>query len=490
MRVRHFLQAFLVFLVWPATVIPACGGEPIAAPALPAADGVNRTLSESGLFSVLGGTAADRSELARRSETHWKVFVRTAGVPAQWHHRIIVQLHERAKSLAPESRVVGRIFPLDKGYRFQLDVLQDEDFRWDDYRRELTKLFVLSQIIGANPNRQIHERIPPWLLLGLQELMNFRQNGIPGDFFATLQKTRQSPSLQDILKVKSLQFPDSVSSGVFSACSAALLHALLSQPNGQARFLAFLSDLGTTDQEITALLKQDFPLLRQDDAALETWWTQQLTTLGERNSYAVLSLAETETQLDAVLLVAPPPNPSAHTAAPASDKPAEQPAPAPAPKTGLFGLFRKPAGAPAANPQAPFEPVPLRLFERYLKQPWAKAVLGEKRDQLARLQSRSFPLSRTILAGYLEVINQLHDGQTKGVLEHLDRLEQERQALRLQVQGIEDHINWFSTTQIQGSSGEFDGYSRALKLLEKLDQRKRPDPISRYLDAVERELNP
>lgn len=486
---RHFLLALLAAFPWLALLLPASGAEPASAPAAPVADGVNRTLSESGLFSVLGGSAAQRSDLARRSETHWKAFAKTAGVPAQWYHRIVVQIHERAKSLAPELRVVGRIFPLEKGYRFQVDVLQDEDFRWEDYRRELTKLFLLSQVIGSNPNREIRERIPPWLLLGIHELINFRQNGIPGEFFASLLKTRQSPSIQEILKADTLQFPDSVSSGVFSACSAALLHSLLTQPNGRARFLAFLSDLGTSSQEILPLLKEDFPVLRQEDGALETWWTQQLTSLGERNSYAVLSLPETELQLEELLLVRAPASP-AGTASPAPETPAESPAPAPPPKPGLFGLFRKPAGTPAAAPHAPFEPVPLRQFERYLQQPWAKTVLAEKRDRLARLQARAFPLSRANLTGYLEVVNQLQGGQTKGVGERLDQLEQERQALRQQVQGIEDHINWFSTTQIQGSSGEFDGYSQALKLLEKLEQRKRPDPISRYLDAVERELNP
>jgi hypothetical protein len=462
-------------------------------PAAAAADAnSNRALSESGQFSVLGGSSRERSEIAKRSDAHWKQFTLTSGVAPQWHHRIVVQLHDRSENVSPG----GRVYPLQGGgYRFQVDLLSDEGFRWEEYRRELTKLFLFSQVIAANPNREIQDRFPFWMVTGLHTLMGYQQNGAPTEFFAGLLNTRQIPALDEVLKAEPSGFQDNVSLGIWAACSAVFVQGLFDQPNGKVRFQALLSDLGTTNKPQAELLQTHFPTLRKGAADLETWWKEQMSKMGKRTTYDVLSLAETEKRLEELLLVQPP--------APKTESPSPKPGETPdqkkpteskqekETKPGMFSFFRKAlprTSTPA--PEVPFEPVQLRFHERYLKQPWSKAVLAEKQKLLMILQAQAFPLYRPVVAGYQQVLASLLQGQVKGTGEQCDRLEQERQEIQKDMQGVEDYINWFSATQIEGTSQDFDGYARALNLLEKLEQRKRPDPISRYLDAIERELNP
>lgn len=487
-------QALLAFLApgWMLSALSASAAEP--APPLLAPDaGANRTLSESGQFSITGGSAPARSQVGTRGDHHWKEFTKLLGIPLQWRHRIIVQVHDRAASVAPQVRVVGQITPVPGGYRFQVDLLQDEDFRWDDYRRELTKLFLFSQVIGANSNRAIRDRFPQWLVAGLHTLLNYRQNGMPNEFFAALLNTRQMLSFADLLKAEPTQFQDSVSSGVLSACGAALVQSLLSQPNGRVRFLAWLNDVATTDQSALQLLQQHFPPLRQEPGALEQWWTGQITGMSKPSTYVVLSLRETEERLEQLLLVQPRPAAPPPEAGAATSGSNPSPEPKKSPKTGWLGFLRKSTAEPQADPQQePFEPAAMHVrdYEKFLKQPWAKDALRDAQSRLVLLQANAFPLYQSVLSGYHQVLHSLLENRTKGCGDLLNRLEQERRTLQQEMLAIEDHLNWFSTTQIEGMTQEFDGYSRALQLLERLDQRKRPDPISRYLDAIERELNP
>lgn len=448
-----------------------------------------RTLSESGQFSILGGQAIERSEVAKRGDSHWKLFTTTAGFPPKWHHRIVVQVYDRRDTLAPQVRAFGSCRPLEGGgWRFQVDLLLDEDFRWDEFRRELTKLFLMSEIVAANPYREIQNRIPAWIETGLHTLMNYRQNGTPTEFFSGLLNTRQMLSVDELLKHVPSQFEDFVSSGIFSACSAALVQALFDQPNGRVRFQALLSDLGTSDKPVPELLQTHFPSLHQDPGDMEKWWTLQMANMSKQTNFEVLSIAETEKRLEDLLVVRAP----APAAGAEDSKSKEKSAPQKPPeaKSGIFSFFRKKPSQPTPEDDTPYEPVHLRFTERYLKRPWAKAVLQEKGQQLLLLQTQAFPLYRPLIGSYLQLVNALQKDQLKEIGGQLDQLEQDRQAAQKLMRGVEDYVNWFSTTQIEGFSQEFDGYSQALRLLEKLDQRKRPDPISRYLDAIERELNP
>ena len=49
---------------------------------------------------------------------------------------------------------------------------------------------------------------------------------------------------------------------------------------------------------------------------------------------------------------------------------------------------------------------------------------------------------------------------------------------------IDDYMNWFEATQMKSGSGNFTGYLNAVDQSQ-LQTRKRRDPLSVYVDALE-----
>jgi cytochrome c peroxidase len=54
---------------------------------------------------------------------------------------------------------------------------------------------------------------------------------------------------------------------------------------------------------------------------------------------------------------------------------------------------------------------------------------------------------------------------------------------------ITDYMNWYEATQVRTYSGAFDSYLKTARDLDREDaERKKNDPISRYLDTLEKEF--
>ena len=51
-----------------------------------------------------------------------------------------------------------------------------------------------------------------------------------------------------------------------------------------------------------------------------------------------------------------------------------------------------------------------------------------------------------------------------------------------------DHLNWYEATQINRASGKFERFFEARDAIDNEVRRRRSDPISQYLDALEREF--
>jgi len=410
-----------------------------------------------------------------------------------------VQIRDRSETGIVNRRAVARIFPLaNGGFRFQLDVLHDDEFRWDEFDRELTKLFLLSQSFAGKPAQSVQDRLAPWIWTGIHELVRYRRSGRPADVFDALLDSRQMLTLEELLEASPGQFRDSVSRQIYAACSAALVQALLDQPSGRRRLQVFLSDLAGTDQKVNELLREHFSNLRQDPENLEKWWALQMATMSQRKTFRFYSVEETETRLAELLIVAAPapetPPPGSTAALDPDDRKPEAESD-PEPEKGWWSFLRRRLPNRSSEPlpdeneeDGEFEPVPLREIDTYLDRPWSGRVLEAKQVQLAKLRSRAFPLYQPVLPAYDRILSDLRNGITQGVPDRLDELERRRRALREQARGIKDHMNWFATTQIDELSDEFEGYGQALRLLENLENRRRTDPISRYLDAVEREV--
>jgi hypothetical protein len=150
--------------------------------------------------------------------------------------------------------------------------------------------------------------------------------------------------------------------------------------------------------------------------------------------------------------------------------------------------------APAAeNPKIdPNEPlvavaVPVEDFASIMKRPDHQAILQRSLLSLNALQQRSAVLFRPIVADYMAVVADLAEGKTKNADDRLKQLRRRVQTALDQSKAIRDQLDTHEANSLPAMSGAFDDF---LKLPETIrnETPARQDPISKYLDALDREF--
>lgn len=108
--------------------------------------------------------------------------------------------------------------------------------------------------------------------------------------------------------------------------------------------------------------------------------------------------------------------------------------------------------------------------------------------ELIRLSVRANPLFRPILNEYREIVRRFERGKTRHAEEKLADLAELRAKILRRVDEVADYLNWMEVTQLPGQSREFEGYIRLSSQFENPATKHHTDPIGKYLDAVEYEL--
>jgi hypothetical protein len=442
-------------------------------------NGVPSAISESGQFTVYGGTSAHRGEFASHCESLSRDLANVTGLAkSQWIHPYVIELTVADTAQAVQRRASARVFVLEpNGYRLQLYVLIDEDFKLSEFQQEFIKLLLIERMLQVNRPDANLDRLPAWILAGVTELVEYRRAGRPSDVFNALMEARQIPPVSEVIGASLTDYSDSVSRGIYRACSAALVQALLDQASGRARFQALLEDLAYSKAPIEDLLRTHFPSLEQSPEAVAKWWTLQLAAMSERSAYDLLSAEETERLLVQCLVI------DLSNIAEEAAATAASPTP-----SRLLRLPKRPQSKAALKTE--FSAGSLSQFPEFIKDSRSPLALKQCEDRLTKLSARCFPLHRPILSAYVKTVAHLLAGETDGVAEELATLGKRRQEVLSLMEGVTDHMNWYATTQVKEASNDFSGYAEALKTLERLESRKRQDPITTYLDAMERELAP
>ena len=434
-----------------------------------------RAISSSGQFVIYGQDANIRTQIAKNCEQIRRDVASVLKLPPQWHYVVVVELHANAKT--PERvgrRTRIRLFPLEpKGYRFQLDVLHDRDFDPGDLRGALVRLLVLEQMFHPLERKIAHETVPPWVLAGIEELVVYHRSEVPADVYTSLIKSHQIPPVHEILAAEAGAFDNSVTRQIYRASSAALVQALLDQGNGPVRFRVFLQDLAVESAPPAELLQRHFETMRLSAASMEKWWALQMAAMSQRSAFTFLSVEESEQQLEMALQVRFDNLPEKQQTA--SGNFASR-------ITNLRNLKRRFDGENA------FARGTIRDFEQFADHPRLNEALKNTGERLARIQNSVFPLYTGVVVEYGQVLGLLLEGKTRDLAKQLEKIDRTRAEIQALMTRVTDHMNWYDATQVEEESDAFDGYERALKNAEKLDLRRRNDPISRYLDAMEREF--
>tara|TARA_R110002096_G_scaffold16106_19_gene55066 strand:- start:160 stop:1566 length:1407 start_codon:yes stop_codon:yes gene_type:complete len=431
-----------------------------------------RATSSSGQFLIYGDDGKIRSQFARDCEKARKDFAAVIGLPKGWYYPVVVEIHSKPLQRV-ERRTLVRAFPIEpNGFRFQLDILQDEDFKSADFEKAMIRLLILEQMFYP-PNRKItQDKIPPWVLAGIEELVSYHRHEVPTDIFASLIESHQILPVREVLTTSPQDLDNSVTRKIYRACAAALVQALLDQGDGQVRFRVFLQDLAVEKADSTELLERHFAAMRQDYTGLEKWWALQMAAMSQKSVFEYLNIAETEKQLEQALQVRFDNLPEQKSAENFSSR------------IPSFREIKRRFDSSGKD----FTSGSLRDFEQFANHPRLGDALKVTSDQLANIQNRAFPLYIPVIAGYNKTMALLLEGKTREVAERMEFLEIRRRNIRSQMTQVTDFMNWYDATQIEEESDDFESYERALIDIEKLDRRKRTDPISGYLDAMEKEF--
>ena len=241
---------------------------------------------------------------------------------------------------------------------------------------------------------------------------------------------------------------DAAMGTAFRISSAALVMALIQQPQGKEGFRSFLSEVATYQGEMPSLLRKHFPGLNLSETSLAKWWALQLANTGGQNlTTEILTIDQTETALNQALNFN---------------------------FSDAKGVLQQ--KELKAWPELAALPAPER-----------SQALEFAQEALVRLSYRCFPSYRPLLAEYQIALSAIAKKSTQNLSTQLQALTEQRTVMMAKAKQGRDYLKLFEVTRAYESSGAFDNY---IRFTEQLKTNHRTDKCSKYLDLLETAFNP
>ena len=417
---------------------------PVAENPAPAPDTV---VSRSEQFRVTGDDSLIRGTVAMLAEQAKDELLRLTEEKDTWKIPVAIRLHGRPGDPLPARAVAMRLFVVEGVMRLQIDIHLGRGIDRDGLPRAVIAALLYERALRANPG-DVPLQVPPWLAEGLREATAWRMNQSDRRLYEALFKRGGVFRLDDLFGMGETDFEsmDGATRAAFRVSSGALFKALLEQPQGCMGFRDFLNEAAAHQGEMPVLLRRHFPGLNLSENSLAKWWNLQLAVMGGLNPLTdVLTISQTENQLVEALHL--------HIRSP----------------EGIF--VRRPLDA---WPEL-----------AALAEPERQAGVRPAQEVLVRLSYRCFPSHRPLLAEYQLILQSIAKNQTTGIPGRLASLQETRAVMTTRASRARDYLDWFEITRARETSGAFDDY-RLLKERLKANPRRRNDPLSSYLDRMER----
>ena len=424
--------------------------EPMVAPdsAAPA-----RVISRSGQFAVNGGDPAVRATVAMLAESAKDELLKLSESKDGWKTMISIVLHGKPGDPLPPRSVAFNLFSNEAGYSLRLDLHLARGIEQERFQRAVTKALLIEEALRKLPadSKDSALLVPPWLIEGLREAVSWQQKRSDRRLYEALFNHGGVYKLDDLLALTEAGYEDldGAMRAAFRVASGALVMALLEQPSGKEGFRTFLGEAANFGGEMPVLLRRCFPGLNLSEQSLAKWWTLQGLNMKEIDLTESLGVVETEAGLEEALKL----------------------------------HFRDAGGIDSEMPlhqhweELVALPVPARV-----------EAVRPVQEALVRLSYRCFPSFRPLLAEYQLILAELLKPKPQKIAERLAGLEQSRRIMTEKARHARDYLDWFEITRVRETSGAFEDY---LALKERLKTRvsDRKDPVSTYLDRMEKIFN-
>lgn len=132
--------------------------------------------------------------------------------------------------------------------------------------------------------------------------------------------------------------------------------------------------------------------------------------------------------------------------------------------------------------------LPLEEYKLILKHPDRATILNYNIATLRALELRVSVLFRPVVTGYLSAVLDIQQGKTKDMDKRLAALREFALIAYQKSVAVRDYLDWFEASESSGLSGKFDDYLNLPSIIQK-ELPARTDPISKYLDAVDKEFS-
>jgi hypothetical protein len=402
------------------------------------------SVSPSRQFVIYGADAALRGTISELAEQTKANLLALLGQRDEWKTAIIINLQPQQANLPEIPPADLRVSQTGFGVKLQLDLIVGRNLDGSLVQRQLLRAILLEMIYRNEgdlvPGTALVEP-PDWLLEGALALTPGREQEPLRQALSTTDKAK---SLEEFLAQR-FGLLDSAGRMLYRAYSVALVQLLLEDGGGRARLARYISNLAHPSNDPIADLTASFPLLRE---GLEKKWRTGVARLSEHQTYQLLTFAESERRLDELLQIK------------------------------ISAVSRNRVQPNAAD---------LSELARRKLSPEEKSAIIQMNQELLLLIGRAHPVLRPVAREYQQIGSLLARGKRRGIAKRLAHLDATRRDLAVRLGEIDDYMNWFEATQMEGQSGAFNDYLKAANHSQVSAPRRR-DPLSIYLDALEDQI--
>ena len=404
-----------------------------------------RSVSTSRQFIVYGADAQVRGALCELAERTKKEALGVLYLPDGWRTPIVVHV-QAAPANQPELPPARLTFSQTGfGLKLQLDLTLGAEANAPAVERELLRALLLEIMYRAEPNTPAgtpYVEPPHWLVEGTLALIAERDRSALAERLSTVTASGKLIALSDFLR-QTPALLESPSRVLYRAYAAAFVSMLTQTPDGRERLARFITDLPRATNDPLADLQRHFPALGDSPQRMQKTWETNLSRLAAPERYRLMTCAETEQQLTSALRI----------------------------EIGQPGQ--------AAKSYA------LEEFPQFIRSPAAPAALKAAGERLLVLAGRAHMLHQPVIREYQEIARLLEKRKTKRIERRLAEARSTRELLTRRMGAIDDYMNWYEATQLRTASGAFREYLKAAEFATERPLRRRRDPISVYLDAME-----
>ena len=398
----------------------------------------DRSISPSREFVIYRADAKLRgavSSLAEQTKSNLLALLRQRD---GWKTPVIVNLQPKQANVPEIPPADLRFSQTGFGIKLQLDLTISKNVDVSLVERELLRAILLEMIYRNQPQISAGAVLvepPDWLIDGVLALSPGQERA---PLIEALANTDKPPSLERFLRQRPGVL-DSTGRTLYRAYSFALVQTLLDGKNGAAGLAQYIDHLSDSSNDPLADLKAKFPMLA-DNA--EGVWQLAVTRLKRVQTFRLLTFAESDRRLDDLLRIK------------------------------------------VSEPNKPVKLVRLDQLALHKASSNEKMALDQLKRDLLFFVPQANPVLRPIAREYQEIAALLVRGKRRGIAKRLARVEITREQLAMRMSEIDDYMNWFEATQMKTGSGNFTGYLKAADQSQ-LPPRKRSDPLSIYVDALE-----